>query len=440
MIPKTEEFKTAMSAVKERIAAAKRGGTRKGYIDYSGCVFVTDEFIAILEDAGNAAEHHGEYTFAYSVAALILVNLAKLADTADDSGGGITMAKWYMGNVLERVANGVEYGSADAEYIFLQSIKDSKNKAFDGWDEYAYELLLPVARLATAKTVSRLYDALDEMSAKLSKAAYSSWYLECDCLVRLAAIMPVDGECAADRFINDNLQYDGIRQIAIIRAMNKADYTYAEKLCRDRIHSERNKGYYWTRAWYDRLFDVYVHKGDKDRQAELAEKLLMDECETKYYDILKDLLIEKNLWAATYPSLLERISQKLPYPSYLSILAKEGELQKMLPVVQANPATVFNYGEMLSKEYPQEIYVLWQDEIFRFAADANKRGHYKEICRRIKKLCDLGGHSEAENMIAALKLKYPRRPAMLEELNGVAAKIQKTEVKRMNKKSLKKAV
>jgi len=131
MLPKSDEFKDALSAVREQIAAAKRRGTRGGFIGYYGCMSVIRDFVDILEGAGRAAER-GEYAFAYSVAALILINLGKLVSTADDSAGSITDARGYVADVLEKTCSGVDYGSKEAECIYLQSIKDSQNKAFDG--------------------------------------------------------------------------------------------------------------------------------------------------------------------------------------------------------------------------------------------------------------------------------------------------------------------
>lgn len=192
MTPKSEQYKTAISAVRERIAAAKRNGTHSGYIDYGGCVFVCNEFISILEEAGIAAQR-GDCVYAYTVAALILINLARLAGSADDSAGGITDTQSYVEDVLDKACSGVEYGSADAEFIFLQSIKDSRNKAFDGWDEFVYDMFKITARLATAKNVGKLYAVLDEFKIKITRTDHSSWHLESDCLVRLAAITAVDG-------------------------------------------------------------------------------------------------------------------------------------------------------------------------------------------------------------------------------------------------------
>ncbi|BBB93377.1 MAG TPA: hypothetical protein PKA28_17945 [Methylomusa anaerophila] len=423
MTIKSEEFKTAMSAVRERIAAAKRRGTHSGFIDYHGCTSVCNELIAILEDAGKAAER-GDCAYAYSVAALVLVNCAKLAGSADDSAGGITDTRSYVEGVLKKACSGVERGSAEAEFIFLQSLKDSRNKAFDGWDEFAYDLLLPTAELATAKNVNKLYAVLDEFDAKLSQKEYSSWHQESDCLVRLTAITAIDGEQAAEKFVSDNIQYDGIRRIAICNALDKSDFHRAERLCRDKINST-DRAYHWTREWYDILFEVYSKSGDKERRAELAEDLLLGKHDTKYYTILKQLLSEKGVWTTEYPSILAKLAQNLPYNMYMGILSKEGETRRLLEQLIIHPSEIFTYGKQLSTDFPAETYDLCLNEIRKQAAEADNRIKYKQVCGNIKKLFDYGGNNEVSRIIEELKAKYPRRPAMIEELDGSAVRLAK---------------
>lgn len=423
MTPKSEEFKTAMSAVRERIAAAKRRGTHSGFIDYHGCISVCNELTAILEDAGKAADRR-DCEYAYSVAALVLVNCAKLASSADDSAGGITDTRGYVEDVLKKACSGVERGSAEGEFIFLQSLKDSRKKAFDGWDEFAYDLLLSTARLATAKNVNKLYAVLDEFDVRLSRKEYSSWHLESDLLVRLAAITAIDGEQAAERFISDNIQYDGIRRIAIYNALDKNDFHRAERLCRDKI-SSTDCDYHWTREWYDMLFEVYSKSGNKERQAELAEYLLIGKHDTKYYTILKQLLSEKGIWKTEYPPLLAKLAQNLPYNMYMDILSKEGETRRLLDQLTTHPSEIFTYGKQLATDFPAEIYAICLDEIRKQAAEANNRAKYKQVCGNIKKLFDYGGNHEVSRIIEELKAKYPRRPAMIEELEGLALRLAK---------------
>ena len=320
----------------------------------------------------------------------------------------------------------MERGSAAAEFIFLQSLKDSRNKAFDGWDEFAYDLLLSTAGLATAKNVNKLYAALDELDAKLSRKEYSSWHLESDCLVRLAAITAIEGEQASEKFVSNNIQYDGIRRIAIRNSLDKNDFDSAERLCRDKI-SSTDRGYHWTRGWYDMLFEVYLKSGDKERQAELAEDLLTVKHDTKYYTILKQLLSEKDVWKTEYPSLLAKLAQNLPYNMYMGILSKEGETRRLLDQLIIHLSEVFTYGKQLSTDFPAETYAICLDEIRKQAAEADNRIKYKQVCGNIKKLFDYGGNNEVNRIIDELKVKYSRRPAMIEELDGLAVRLAKKQ-------------
>ena len=427
MIPNSEEYKIAMSAVRERIAIAKRHRTHRGFIDYYGCISVCNELIAILGDARKAAEC-GDYAYAYSVAALILIHCSKLAGTADDSAGGITDTIHEVKDVLNMTCAGVEYGSAEAEFIYLQSLKDSQNKAFDGWDEFAYDLLLPTARLANKENVNKLYAVLDEYNVKLSQKEYSSWHLESDSLVRLAAIKAVDGDQAAEAFINDHIQYDEIRKIAYRNALDCGDLTQAEKLCIDKINSV-DRPYHWTEKWYGMLFDVYLKMGDKAKQTKLAQDLLINKKDTSYYSILKNLLIEQSMWHQAYQPLLARLSKSLPYDLYMSILSKEGETEKLMGELREHPTMVFQYGKQLSIDFPPEVFAICLSLIRSKAAESSYRKMYKDVCGNIRKLFDFGGESEAESIIEELRAKYPRRPAMIDELDNLAVKLSKKRKK-----------
>ena len=122
MTPKSNEFKAALSSVRKRISDAKRHGTHRGFIDYNGCIFICNEFINILKEVDKHIEC-GEYTFAYSVVSLVLLNCAKLAGSADDSAGGITDTRGCIKDLLEKICSVTARSSAEASFIFLQSIK-----------------------------------------------------------------------------------------------------------------------------------------------------------------------------------------------------------------------------------------------------------------------------------------------------------------------------
>ena len=320
MDAKSPEFKAAMSAVRERIATIKRRESRGGFIDYYGCRNVCHEFQNILEETHKAVVR-GHYVYAYSVAVLVQINLAKLANTADDSAGGITDTQSYVDALLEKVCATVEYKSIDARYIFLQSAEDSGNKAFDVWTEFAYNILKKTARLAEDDTEQKMYAALDALSSK-SKDSYSSWYSGYDALVRLEIIRAVHGEKDADVFITDNLAHNCIRKIAIQNAVDKDAFKLAEKLCLEKVSNEAAR-HEWSRPceWRYLLFEIYDKEGNVQKKIDTAKDLLFG-FDPKYYAVLKELLTEQGLWEQEYNELLTSISNNLPQQMYMDILSK----------------------------------------------------------------------------------------------------------------------
>lgn len=97
----------------------------------------------------------------------------------------------------------------------------------------------------------------------------------------------------------------------------------------------------------------------------------------------------------------------------------------MLGELKMHPDLVFNYGAQLSEHYPSDVYSICMSEIRKQATEANNRVLYKHICSSIKLLVEFGARSEADVVINELKSRYPRRPAMLEELDILAMKLAK---------------
>lgn len=328
-------------------------------------------------------------------------------------------------DVLQKVCSGVKYGSSDADYIFLQSIKDSQNKAFEGWDEFAYDLLLKTARLATKDNKNKMYEALDNLLSKIGETSLSLWAGEQDAIVRLEITKATGSESDTADFIDANLRYDAVRRVAVNYAIAAENYLHAEKLCLEKLSPGKDiNGYFRQPEWRYLLFEIYDKSGDTEKKIRTAKDLLL-RFDTKYYGILKQMLIEKDVWGSEYPLLLSQLGQRLPYHLFMKILSDEGETGRLLEEVRKYSSGVFNYGQQLAVEFPIETYSLCVDEVREQAHEADNRIKYKKICGLIKKLFDFGGVDEAKSAIAELKLKYPRRPAFLEELDSLTVKLAK---------------
>lgn len=88
-----------------------------------------------------------------------------------------------------------------------------------------------------------------------------------------------------------------------------------------------------------------------------------------------------------------------------------------------NPYDIFYYGKFLVKEYSEQVYELCYKEISESCAQAKDRREYKKVTKQIAQLIKWKGHDTAKLLIEELKQTYPRRPALLEELEKVEKKL-----------------
>lgn len=94
--------------------------------------------------------------------------------------------------------------------------KESQNKAFDGWDEWSYDILENAALLTTQKNSQKLDKVLTALRQHNEQKSYSSSYIEvAETKVRLRMTETLDGKAAARSFINVHLDMDEMRLLAV---------------------------------------------------------------------------------------------------------------------------------------------------------------------------------------------------------------------------------
>ena len=145
-------------------------------------------------------------------------------------------------------------------------------------------------------------------------------------MVRLAAITSAFGESAADEFIATHLNFSGIRRMAVRNAIEKQDFRYAEKLCREILEKEHDMPSAYSRIseWRYLLFEIYDKAGETENKITAAKDLLF-RFDTSYYAVLKQLHTEKGIWETEYPALRLQLGQILPSHMYMEILSREGK-------------------------------------------------------------------------------------------------------------------
>ena len=223
---------------------------------------------------------------------------------------------------------------------------------------------------------------------------------------------------AVKTFINENLMFPKIKEIAFTSAMFEDDFIECEKLCIDAIASETRS--YYTLNWLYKLYSVYEKAEKTKEMAETAKKIVFLG-NMEYYGNLKSLLIDQGVWDSGYGAFLNECETRMHYTSYMKVLAKENEFSLLLDQLKKHTRAVFEYAELLAKEYPSEILVIFLQQINKEAEAATKRSMYKNVCDSITALAKAGYYADAIALTQDLKKAYSHRPAFADELSQLNA-------------------
>lgn len=408
-----------LSGIKDQIRESVRSGTHRGFVDWRGCDEICEELHRLLDIAQDQMNHQ-QLLLAFQIVLEIIRTGIRLASTADSSSGSLTdvmcRAKELLNTCCKAIAN---VGTKkDQKQCLNRLITVSQEKRFDGWDDEAYSLLHTAVCFLTKKDSVKWYAVLDNMLKKAENENYGDYLLEENALIRLKSIEKLDGPGAAKEFLYANLKWDQLRRIAVEQTMEMQNYSEAERLCLEKLSLKDRSN---RTDWLKYLYCIYGFLHDSQKQADIAESLLLEGC-LDYFDRLKELRSADGIWEKEYPNLLNNCKAKLPAWQYQKILEHAGEHRLLMDSVKKYPESVFQYGPVLAPLFPTEAFPIYSAEICESAETANSRLQYKKVCSQIKALYQAGGNETAVRLISMLIQTYPRRTAFLDELSKLKKK------------------
>lgn len=142
----------------------------------------------------------------------------------------------------------------------------------------------------------------------------------------------------------------------------------------------------------------------------------------------KDLLTEDGRRQEEYPKFREELKASLPVYTYMEILKGEGEIGLLMEQVRLHPDMVFQYGDALAPQYGDDVFNLCSGAIREASKGISNRRHYQRLCELLQSLIKFGGSRYAQILIHELREAYPRRPALLEELEPQVLKKNQTSI------------
>lgn len=416
MIP-TENI---MSIMKNTISASIKRNTYRGYIGWSNCDNICMDMYDCLNMCAESFES-GAYMTVLEAALYILVSGVKLASHADSSSGMLTDVIMCTYELIEKSTKEIaEQNRQICDKALAMIIKEAKKNAFDGWANWRYDILKCAICLCDEKSAKKLEAALDALREKEEQGDFWEYMKHEDLIVRYLLHRHLRGKQETKQELYENIYLKEFCIIAIKDAMEDKNYSEAERLCLEKVKTDKTWHYRRNdpEDWNNLLFDVYEAAGDTEKQILQAKRLLLFGNED-FWSTLKQIYKKSCVWEEKYEALLNELKDSKKTVCYRSILIAENEKKRLLDDVLENPYDLFYYSKFLVKDYPEQVYELCDKVIRDNCAQARDRRGYKKVTKQILQLIEWNGNDKAKELIIELKQAYPRRPALLNELGKV---------------------
>ena len=373
--------------------------------------------VAPLVDLSKNSLANGNYINALHISTSLLVNLVDAINYTDDSNGD-------LGSIIDDVTDDLyEIAHQDLNdeahnYFFNFCLTEVKNETFKGWD---WHTLLVEMAAKLAKDVGE-YDMITVLMQKMARSKYDK-----DRIEEIQLIL-------ADKFKSkeeyEKMRY-ALRHNSKIRIELIQESIDADKLDQAREYALEGQEYDKEESpglvddWINWELKIAQLAGDDLSIIRLSRMLLLHNWrnEQDYFGILKDKISDTE-WIDYRSQLIKEMQKSKSWESFnliQSIYVREAMYDDLLAIVKLNPdlSIIESNEKYLVKDHASVLSELYANAILKYL-DFNKgRKHYKKMVKYIRKIKKIDSIKKSKELINELRVLYPRRRALMEELDKV---------------------
>lgn len=220
-----DEYKTLIREI------LQSGMDRHGFIDYRNVGEVMRGVDDLVSQAKSLEEKH-EIHRALPIAQAAIEELVPALQYADDDGDiGGTISEAF--ELLEAIATQLK--TENREEFFQYCLKESRSKAYEGWD-YHWQFLEIAGLVAnTPEKQQKLFELLDTFAEKGKRSFTRNHEQLRAAKIKLSVLEWHRNKKAIEPFLQEHLEIDGIRMIAINKRLKERKFDEVRKLCEDGI-------------------------------------------------------------------------------------------------------------------------------------------------------------------------------------------------------------
>jgi hypothetical protein len=412
-----------------------------GFIDYHSSNALSREMDKVI-DEGSAWVQKGKFAEAMLIGQLVLSELIEVIRYSDDSSGSLgdtiddAIALLADIGALEEVSFSLKVQLFD----FLE--KEAMNKNYYDYGDFG-QGLLDVAQDVAMQIgeTARFIKLIDNILPLFS--GYSFDFYKEQFLVRKIAVLEKLGQTEEiQQLISANMDLVSLRKQALKQAIDKKDYTKAKQLIQEGIQIAESKQRHGTIAdWEKELLAIAVLEKDLATIRAYTKKFAFERSnfDVNYYrqwkgtfskkeweEELQKIVVDvykkaeanekdkKSMWSDAKDFIFDRLAP---------LFVEEQMWDRLLELTKRTDSfkALYRVYEHLVKRYPKEVLAMYMPTLRKKSEGLNGRREYQDFAQLLQKLKkDIpDDNQEIDNFIGELKIKYAKRPAMLEELNKI---------------------
>ncbi|WP_020529699.1 SWIM zinc finger family protein [Flexithrix dorotheae] len=410
-----EQSKAHFTALIKSILKSERG--RDHFIDWSAARRVGMAMVNLLNMADRHIVHQ-QYTQGIYIYTAIMEELTGALQYSDDSNGDIGGNIDYAYQMLLGLVTEEAIPEEIRTMLFNYAIQAFRERFFDGWDWHMEMLKMAVFLSKTKPELDLVFKLLE----KKPPSEYEEKQIE---IFTYSLLIKTRGEKAAEDYLNQHLLNPVLRKIAIDKALDKKDFEKAIQLTQDGMKRDKKARPGLVREGQIQLMEIAQIQGNKKDIIKYARPLFLESFhnERDFYQILKEQIPE-NEWHSFVEEMISEIKSGRSWVNrnlLAEIYINEECWDRLFLLVKEQPdlRQLDHFEKYLQKDYQKEITELYGQAILNYLRNNVGRRHYQTACNYLRKIIKLGNEERAVEIISHLKAKYPKRKALLEELNRV---------------------
>lgn len=405
---KSDIFSYARNLIKSSFT----GLVHNGYIEYHDAPKVVQGAKKVLQ----IAEDEDNQVTAVSLCIIVLDEMLSAESNYNSEGYCYGMAEQATELLDEIVASFIEDTDA-LKTIFALLTAHISNDKINGFFEFKIDILEMFTPLCGIKYIREGVEKYIKIFETQAKLDYNKKALQ---ELRYKIILEYDGKKSANAFINNNLENDKFREIAVDSAIKKKDYDQALALCSDA--EKQDKNYRGPSKWRKLRYDIYETTGNTAEQKKLAYEFTADG-KFEYYLKLKKLYAgdteDTGEWHQILGDILAAVTVPYPKSIYPEILIHEKMKPELLEYCKARKNSIIEYHKHFLPDYKDEANEIFKEYLQHRAANAGDRKQYSEVCDIIKIYAKACGKKNADEIIRDFKRQNVKRPAFIDELGKI---------------------